>query len=184
MFKKTFLFVIAAVMMVTSAFAYAPLPIMEQYIRQEAKKRGINPETAVRVARSEGCNPTGESLKFVVPEATGGVSVGPFQLYMGGGLGNVFKRKYGRAPCAGNWREQVAFSLDYASRNGWSAWHGAGRVGIHNWTGIRRRPGGWLHVQERHGVKGEKVTRPKFTVHSHPGGWKHIHRIPTKKRRR
>ncbi len=171
MLKKAFLLSIIALIFSTSVWAYAPLPVMEDYIRREAIKRGIDPNTAVRVARSEGCNETGQSLKFVVPEATGGVSVGPFQLYMGGGLGNVFKRKYG-APCAGNWRQQVVFSLDYASRNGWSAWHGAARVGIHNWTGIHRRANGWLHVHTKH-IR--PAVHKRYWIHHHAHGWRHIH---------
>lgn len=95
------------------------------YIVQAAQKRGIDPNVALRVARSEGLNQyTGDE----------GSSFGPFQLHYGnvapggnrvGGLGDVFTQRTGLdARDPRTWRQQIDFSLDEASKGGWGPWHG------------------------------------------------------------
>lgn len=100
---------------------------MEAFIRKEAMARNIDPDQAVRVARSEGLfaykySPTGQSF---VP---GEQSFGPFQLnYAASGrsLGDKFTRMTGfDARDPSTWQEQVKFSLDEASKGGWGPWHG------------------------------------------------------------
>lgn len=109
----------------------------EAYIRQSAAKRGIDPDTAVRVARSEGLS------AYVGDE---GSSFGPFQLHYGGvasganavgGLGDEFTKVTGlHARDPSTWKQQVDFSLDQAAKGGWGPWHGAQRVGIADRQGI------------------------------------------------
>ncbi|MET0651206.1 MAG: hypothetical protein ABWY63_01725, partial [Hyphomicrobiaceae bacterium] len=113
---------------------------IETYIRTAAVRAGIDPDIAVAVAKSEGglTNPVRQSdfRKNGVREP----SYGPFQLYMGGGLGN-------RALEAGidprnpaQWREAIDFALEEAAKKGWGQWYGAKRVGIGEYEGIGRPP--------------------------------------------
>jgi len=102
----------------------------ENFIRSEAVKRGIDPDIAVRVAKSEGFNTyTGDR----------GSSFGAFQLHYGGvakggmavsGLGDEFTRKTGlHASDPSTERQQIQFALDQAKKGGWGPWHG--------WKGAR-----------------------------------------------
>ncbi len=119
-------------------------PDVLNYIRTSAAARGINPDTAMRVSASEG-------LKGFDPNGNpnlgdGGSSAGPFQLHYGGvasggnavaGLGDDFTKATGldaRNPAT--WKQQVDFSLDNVTQNGWGAFHGAKALGIGNWDGI------------------------------------------------
>jgi hypothetical protein len=98
----------------------------EDYIRAAAQKRGINPDIAVRVARTEGLGDT-----YAGDE---GSSFGPYQLHYGGmakggnavsGLGDVFTKATGlHARDPGTVPQQIDFALDYARANGWGPWHG------------------------------------------------------------
>lgn len=104
---------------------------MEAYIRQAAIQRGIDPDVAVRVAKSEGLQKDTWQSNF----RKNGVrepSYGPFQLYMGGGLGNQMKAKTGLDPSdPANWRQGVDFALTNAAENKtWKPWYGAAREGI------------------------------------------------------
>jgi hypothetical protein len=98
---------------------------MEDYIRQQAIARRIDPDVAVQVAKSEGLyRYTGDR----------GSSFGPFQLHYGGvagggmavsGLGDAFTKKTGlNARDESTWKQQVDFSLDRAGKVGWGEWHG------------------------------------------------------------
>ena len=118
---------------------------IEAYIRQQALARGINPDTAVAVARSEGglSNPTLRSgyRKNGIQEP----SYGPFQLLVGGkgtgfpeGMGNDFVNRYGVHPSDPNhWKLGVDFALDNAANKGWGAWYGAKKIGVGRWDGIK-----------------------------------------------
>jgi len=95
---------------------------VERMIRAAAIKRGIDPETAMSVAKSEGFF----NYKSTVP---GEDSTGPFQLYHGakggGGLGTAFKKQTGLdAHDPSTVPQQIDFALDYAKSNGWGAWYG------------------------------------------------------------
>lgn len=89
---------------------------IESYIADEASKRNMDPNYAVRVYRGEGrSNYVGDH----------GTSFGPYQLHVGGGLGDVFFQETGLDPRdRSTWREQVQWSLNYASQHGWEPWHG------------------------------------------------------------
>lgn len=107
---------------------------IEAYIRHAAKQRGIDPEVAVKVAKSEGgvSDPTRQS--DVVKDGVREQSYGPFQLYMNGGLGN-------EAMAAGidprkDWQRGIDFALDKAKEGGWGPWYGAAKAGIGERDGI------------------------------------------------
>ncbi len=102
-------------------------------ITKSAKKYGIDPNIALRVARSEG------GLSQYAKPGDKGTSFGPFQLHYKnnipglslGGLGDVFTKETGhRASDPKYWKEAVDFALRNAAKSGWGAWHG--------WHGSRR----------------------------------------------
>lgn len=105
----------------------------EAFIRQEAIRRGIDPDVAVRVAKSEG---------FSSPVGDNGTSFGAFQLHVtpggrGRAVGDQFKAATGLDPSdPANERATIAFALDDARKNGWGAYHGARNTGIPDWAGI------------------------------------------------
>ena len=116
------------------------------YIRQAAAKRGIDPDTAIKVAESEG---------GLVPNRTGSFATGksfwPFQLHYGGpgyeqfgnvaGMGNTFTAQTGHQPGdPAAWRAATDYALDAAQKNGWGAWYGARNVGVTGRQGIGAAP--------------------------------------------
>lgn len=110
------------------------------YIRQAATARGIDPDTALRVAMSEGGleNPVNQSS--VVKNGVREQSYGPFQLYMGGGLGNK-ALEAGIDPRDPNqWQKGVDFALDQAKQGGWGPWYGAKKIGVTGMAGIGNAP--------------------------------------------
>lgn len=120
----------------------APLGDIASYISQAAAKRGIDPDTALRVAKSEGGLKSWNLQSTYMKNGVQEPSFGPFQLYKGGGLGNDFMRKTGLDPAlAANGPAGVDFALDHASKKGWGAWYGAGKAGIGNFDGIGANPG-------------------------------------------
>jgi hypothetical protein len=103
--------------------------VIETYIREAAIARGINPDVAVAVAKSEGLNSSavGDAMKAAGSEK----SYGPFQLYTGGGLGNVFQNKTGmKLTDPKSIFAQIDFALDEAAKDGWGAWNGSKKIGI------------------------------------------------------
>lgn len=116
-------------------------PGIVAYIREAAVKRGINPDIAVRVAMSEGlkANPADGWQSNVIRNGKREESYGPFQLYMGGGLGNEFVKATGLDPRnPGTVNQQVDFALDKARQGGWGPWNGAKAIGLDPWAGIDR----------------------------------------------
>jgi len=109
---------------------------LEAMIRNSAKQRGIDPDVAVRVWRSEG----GTDYQSNVPRRGVGsesgreASYGPFQLYTGGGLGNEYEEKYGvdlrKDNTPAGIQRQIDFALDKAVTTGWEPWKGAAKVDI------------------------------------------------------
>lgn len=109
---------------------------LESYIRDAATKRGIDPDIAVRVARSEGLGP-GIWQSNYVKNGKRETSYGPFQLLVGGGLGDKFQKLYGKSPeDPSTVYNQVDFALDEAAQGGWSPWYGAAKVGVGDRTGL------------------------------------------------
>ena len=103
-------------------------------IRQTAQKYGIDPDTAVAVARSEGlANPHGDL------DAQGNpTSFSAFQLHKApGAMGADFQRDTGLDPAdPKNEPAAIDYALHRASQEGWSAFHGAARAGIGERQGI------------------------------------------------
>jgi hypothetical protein len=122
----------------TSIAAQAvPKTDIASYVTQAALKRGIDPATALAVAKSEGGLSSWNKQSTFMKNGVQEPSFGPFQLYKGGGLGNVFQKKTGLDPAlAQNGPAGVDFALDHASKNGWGSWYGAKNTGISNWQGI------------------------------------------------
>lgn len=123
----------------TSATSAPPTDISgtEAYIREAAVKRGIDPDIAVKVARSEGLAP-GVWQSNIVKDGKREPSYGPFQLYTGGGLGNKFQRVYGKSPAdPSTVNQQIDFALDEAATGGWSPWYGAAKVGVGSRDGLQ-----------------------------------------------
>lgn len=103
------------------------------YIRSAAIKRGIDPDVAVAVARSEGLNadPAEGWQSKIVKNGVREPSFGPFQLYTEGGLGNEFIETTGLDPRdPSTVYAQIDFSLDKASEVGWTPWYGAKAIGL------------------------------------------------------
>jgi hypothetical protein len=98
------------------------------YIRETAKKYGVDPDVALKVAKSEGLRDF---------SGDGGKSGGAFQLYTGGGLGNEFQKETGLDPLdPKNEKATIDYALRHASQHGWKPWHGAAKVGVGEFDGI------------------------------------------------
>jgi hypothetical protein len=101
---------------------------MTGYIRETAAKYGIDPEVALKVAKSEGLRDF---------SGDGGKSGGAFQLYTGGGLGNKFQKETGLDPLdPKNEKATIDFALREAAKVGWKPWYGAAKVGVGRFEGI------------------------------------------------
>jgi hypothetical protein len=118
---------------------------LETIIRQEAKLRNIDEDTAVAVWKSEGgakyqstVKPSKEMNVLTVNGFE--ASYGPLQLYVGGGLGNDYEKLTGRNLAEDNTpegiRKQVQFALDMATKKGWTPWKGAKRIGLSPRAGL------------------------------------------------
>ena len=119
---------------------------IETYVRQTAQKYGIDPNVAVAVANSEGGLSSWNQQSTYVDPNTGQreQSYGPFQLFMGGGLGNTFQQQTGLDPRdPANGPAAIDFALRTAAQTGWGPWHGAARVGIGEWQGIGQSQNGF-----------------------------------------
>lgn len=116
---------------------------MEAYIRRAAMARGIDPEIALKVARSEGLRP-GTWQSDVMKGGVREPSYGPYQLYKGGGLGNEFQKATGLDPADPSTAYKgVDFALDTAAKGGWKPWYGAKAANIAPMQGIgQRQPSG------------------------------------------
>ena len=116
---------------------------IEQYIRQRAPMYGIDPDIAIRVAKSEGGlkDPIRQSL--VTKNGVREPSYGPFQLLIGGGSTGFPAGLGNQALAAGidprtpdGAARGIDFALNHAANNGWGAWYGAKNTGIGRWQGI------------------------------------------------
>lgn len=120
---------------------------IEGFVRSAAIMRGIDPDIAVRVARSEGgVDEYAKRGTFAT-----GSSFWPTQLHYGGvgtpyeylgtvaGMGNGFSKLTSWAPGAeAAWRDAIRYGWNRAKASGWSAWYGAAAVGVAQWEGIDR----------------------------------------------
>jgi len=121
------------------------------FIRDTAARYGVDPDTAIAVAKSEG-------LGGYIGD--GGTSFGAYQLHMGGGLGDEFMRDTGLDPRdPRNERAMIVWTLKNAHRTGWGPYHGARNSGI----GPRAGLGGMVN-----GTTGSQLGRSN--PYSHIGG--------------
>jgi len=98
-------------------------------IRAAAEKYGVDPATALKVAKSEGL------AQFY---GDGGASGGAFQLYTKGGLGNEFQKETGLNPLdKRNEDATIDYAMKRAAQGGWGPWYGAAKVGVGQWDGIK-----------------------------------------------
>jgi peptidoglycan hydrolase-like protein with peptidoglycan-binding domain len=124
---------------------------IENIIREEAELRGIDPDVAVAIFRHEGAGAYQSTVPRTGRGSLGGreASFGPYQLYIGGGLGNVYQDRTGRDLTTDNTREgiinQIRFALDMAIRDSWQPWYGRGPAGVGRYEGLggARPAGNW-----------------------------------------
>lgn len=127
-------------------------PDLVAYIRESATQRGVDPDIALRVARSEGLAPGVWQSNVKNARGLREPSYGPFQLLVGGpgtgfpaGMGNDFMKATGLDPRDPKTvRQQIDFALDQAKQGGWSPWYGAKKVGVGQWDGLRGQEGASL----------------------------------------
>lgn len=117
---------------------------MEKIISDEAKLRGIDPSIAIRIFRAEGAGAYQSQVPRTGRGSLGGkeASFGPFQLYIGGGMGNEYQDATGRDLTTDNTKEgitnQIRFALDQAATGtGWQPWYGRGPAGVAQYAGLR-----------------------------------------------
>lgn len=118
--------------------------VMEKIIADEAKLRGIDPSIAIRIFRAEGAGSYQSQIPRSGRGSLGGkeASFGPFQLYIGGGMGNDYQDATGRDLTTDNTKDgitnQIRFALDQAvTGNGWQPWYGRGPAGVAQYAGLR-----------------------------------------------
>lgn len=114
-----------------------------QYIIDAAKKRGIDPQVALSVARSEGLQ-RGTWQSRVKKNGMAEPSYGPWQFLVGDGknfpkgMGNQFMNETGLDPTdPANVNAMTDFALDQAAKDGWRQWYGAKNSGIDRWAGLK-----------------------------------------------
>lgn len=116
------------------------LNFLKGFISREALKRNIDPDVALRVARSEGLQRGTWQSRIKDRNDPSGYepSFGPFQLNVHG-LGGLFEKTTGKSVRdPSTVLDQIRFSLDQAKRGGWGPWHGwKGSP----WAGITQRDG-------------------------------------------
>lgn len=124
---------------------------IEKMIRKEADLRGIDPDVAVAIFRSEGAGAYQSMVRRQGRGALGGreASFGPYQLFIGGGLGNTYQQKTGKDLTKDNTREgilnQIRFALDMAAKQSWQPWYGRKTAGVGRWQGLEgaKQIGNW-----------------------------------------
>jgi hypothetical protein len=108
------------------------------YIRNSAKRAGIDPNQALRVAQTEGLRGFDPATgKWSSGPNDAGTSFGPFQAHFksnipgfrAAGQGDDMLKAGIDARKMGDWKKAVDWQLDYAHKHGWGEWHG--------WTGDR-----------------------------------------------
>lgn len=128
--------------------SYYDIQSVTDYIRRAAAARGIDPDTAVRVAQTEGlARNTWQSNIFSDRngQRVREPSFGPFQMLVGGGntgfptgLGNEMINRFGIDPSdPANVYHTIDFALDTVANDGWRQWYGARDNGIGRWQGVR-----------------------------------------------
>ena len=116
---------------------------IEDIIEEEARLRGIDPSIAIRIFRAEGAGSYQSSVPRRGRGSLGGreASFGPYQLFIGGGLGNEYQERTGRDLTTDNTEDgitnQIRFALDMAIAQSWQPWYGRGPAGVGRYEGLR-----------------------------------------------
>jgi peptidoglycan hydrolase-like protein with peptidoglycan-binding domain len=116
--------------------------VMERIITKEAKLRGMDPGVAIRIFRAEGAGSYQSGVARSGKGSLGGreASFGPYQLYIGGGLGNNYQKATGRDLTTDNTVDgitnQIRFALDMAVSETWQPWYGRGPAGVGKTDGL------------------------------------------------
>lgn len=114
-------------------------------IRDSAARYGIDPNIALRVAKSEG-GLSGWKQSLIKKNGLQEPSFGPFQMLVGDGknfprgLGNELLDKGIDPRDPRNAQAVIDYAMQHASKNGWGAWYGAAKVGVGNRDGIGGAP--------------------------------------------
>jgi hypothetical protein len=118
----------------------------EAFIRAYAASIGIDPDVAVKVARSEGLRDGVWQSGLQQPYGRE-QSYGDFQLHNAPegrrpGMGNAYQHATGNDPSdPANWQSMDRYALDQARQQGWGPWMGAKAVGVTGKMGIGQAPG-------------------------------------------
>ena len=116
---------------------------MEDIIRDESDLRGIDPDVAIAIFRSEGAGSYQSQIRRSGRGTHEGreASFGPFQLFTGGGLGNEYEQETGRELVRDNTDDgienQIRFSLDKAIQLSWQPWYGRRVAGVGRREGLQ-----------------------------------------------
>ena len=109
---------------------------MEKTIRDSARAHGHDPDVAAALWRAEGGMSRQSQISRKGKGSYNGLedSWGPFQLYLGGGLGNAYEEKYGadlRSEVSQEHiKRQIDFAMREAQRTGWKHWYGRDTIGL------------------------------------------------------
>lgn len=109
---------------------------MEKTIRDSARAHGHDPDVAAALWRSEGGMSRQSTYKKGNQQKYNGAedSWGPFQLYLGGGLGNEYEKEYGadlRSEISPEHiKRQIDFAMRHAQNVGWKPWYGRRTIGL------------------------------------------------------
>lgn len=131
---------------------------IEGYIRYAATRRGIDPDVAVRVAMSEGGVTDPVRQSEFVQNGKREESYGPFQLFLGGGLGNAALQRGIDPRNPAQWKQSIEFALDEAAKGGWGPWYGAARVGIAPRQGLENARAIGVSADARPATSGANVS--------------------------
>lgn len=116
---------------------------IEDMIRDEARLRSMDPDVAVRIFRAEGAGSYQSQIPRRGRGSLGGreASFGPYQMYIGGGMGNEYQEDTGRDLATDNTPEgienQIRYALDQAVVSSWQPWYGRGPAGVGRYEGLR-----------------------------------------------
>lgn len=103
-----------------------------QAIIREATRLGLDPEFALWVASVEGGLDDAAANRR---NRQGSQAYGPYQLLIGGGLGDEALRRGIDPRDPNTWEAQIRFALEHVARHGWGAWEAVTARGINPYTG-------------------------------------------------
>jgi hypothetical protein len=98
------------------------VPTVARYVQESARRRGVDPNFGLGIARYEGLNPNTLSAPDYGNPDRGGQAFGPFQLHSKY-MGRDFEKKFGEKPSASNWQKQVDFSMDAIAAGKSNRWY-------------------------------------------------------------